>query len=358
MIILQRKLGLDALRVITMLMIVALHYFFHGGMLNIIAIKNLSNVITWGLEAAFIVAVNCYVFISSYFLVKSQFKIKKIIKLVVEVLFYSILIYIIFVLTGKKELTIDNIITNFLPILNKKYWFITVYLAMYVLSPFLNRLIYNMDKNTHKNLIIILICIFSIWPSVMPFADTFDKTNGYSLYWFIVIYFIGAYVRIYKDEKENKKYKYLSCYILIAAIMFVSKFILYYLYSRYKILKVDYSWTFYKYNSITVLASSFCLFMFFKNLNIRNKIISKIILITSPLTFGVYLIHDNPYVREILYTKILHTNNYFSSNKYLIVALLSIITVFTICSIIDYLRMMLFKLVVRVNINLNNKNNT
>lgn len=38
----------------------------------------------------------------------------------------------------------------------------------------------------------------------MLFVDTFDKTNDYSLYCFVVIYFIGAYVRIYKEENQKR----------------------------------------------------------------------------------------------------------------------------------------------------------
>lgn len=138
--------------------------------------------------------------------------------------------------------------------------------------------------------------------------------------------------------------------------MFVSKFILYYLYAKYRLLKIDYSWLFYRYNSITVLASSFCLFMFFLNLDINNKFVSKIILFLSPLTFGVYLIYDNLYVREVLYTNILHTRNYLNSNKYFAVAMISILAVFIVCCIIIYyIRFLLFKLIIILCDKLSNK---
>ena len=80
------------------------------------------------------------------------------------------------------------------------------------------------------------------------------------------------------------------------------------------------------------------------------------LLFLSNLTFGVYLIHDNSYVREVLYTNILHTRNYFNSNKYFAVAMISILAVFIVCCIIDYIRFLLFKLIIILCDKLSNKN--
>lgn len=73
----NRNIGLDALRIISMMMVLALHYLGKGGLLE----RNTSeiyNVIYLLLEALSIVAVNCFVLISGYFLCKSEFKLKKI----------------------------------------------------------------------------------------------------------------------------------------------------------------------------------------------------------------------------------------------------------------------------------------
>lgn len=46
------------------------------------------------------VGVNCYVLISGYFLVKSEFKLHKVVKICFQKLFYSIGIYVILTCVG------------------------------------------------------------------------------------------------------------------------------------------------------------------------------------------------------------------------------------------------------------------
>lgn len=348
MIAKNRNISIDLLRILSMIMIVSLHYFGKGGMLNITNIRHTSNVFAWTCEALFIVAVNCYVLISSYFLVKSEFNLKKFFKLAFEVIFYALFIYLFFVVFRYKDFTFDSFIDNIFPVLTKQYWFITVYLAMYLLSPYLNILINNLSQENHKKLIIILVLIFSIWFSIMPFAENLDKTNGYSIVWFITIYLIGGYIRLYKNKEESTNYRYLFAYFFITFVVVFSKFILYYLFKKQILLK-DYSFTYYNYNSITILLSSICLFLFFKSLNLNNicNIFKKTILIFSPLTFGVYLIHEHPFIREILYTKILHCQDFLYSRKYIFVAIISIFSVYIICSLIDFSRSLIFEFVIR-----------
>ena len=60
--------GIELLRIIAMMMVVGLHYLNFGGILWSEAVMNRR--IAWGIEAFLFVAVNCYVLISGYFLVK------------------------------------------------------------------------------------------------------------------------------------------------------------------------------------------------------------------------------------------------------------------------------------------------
>ena len=213
----KRIIGLDLLRIISMVMIVALHFYGNSGMLKICDIKSIPNVCTWLFEAAFVIAVNVYVLISSYFLINSDFKIKKLVKLFIETLFYSVLIFMIFVIIGKEEINLKSLVSNFFPIITKKYWFITVYLAMYIISPLLNIVIKNITQKNYKIMIIILYIICFI----------LDESRGYSLYWFIVLYFVGAYIRLYKNDIKFNKIKCIGIYFLITIIVTISKFLIY-----------------------------------------------------------------------------------------------------------------------------------
>lgn len=62
--------GIELLRIVAMMMVVGLHYLNFGGILWSEAVMNRR--IAWGIEAFLFVAVNCYVLISGYFLVKAK----------------------------------------------------------------------------------------------------------------------------------------------------------------------------------------------------------------------------------------------------------------------------------------------
>lgn len=85
----ERNSSFELLRIISMFLIVMHHYSVHGGF---------DFMIPFSMKLYFVqclvmggkLGVNLFVLISGYFLCKSDFKWKRIIKLEVEVIFYSI----------------------------------------------------------------------------------------------------------------------------------------------------------------------------------------------------------------------------------------------------------------------------
>ena len=75
----KRAIGIDALRCISMFMIITLHYLANGGALYNTQLFSINYYTAWLLEAFCYVAVNCYVLISAYFLINAEFDLKKII---------------------------------------------------------------------------------------------------------------------------------------------------------------------------------------------------------------------------------------------------------------------------------------
>ena len=246
----KRETNLDLLRILSMLMILTLHILSKGGLLNTENTTDIQYYIYWLLECLSIVAVNCYVLISGYFLIKSQFKLKKFLTLWAEVLFYSVLMYIITIIFENKTFAIKDCLKSFLPVLTKQYWFVNCYLVMYLLSPFINKFINSLDKQEFKKILIILIIIFSVM-TVLPSDMSLDSTGGYGIIWFICLYLTGAYIRLYFREKEVKNKKYLFIYIFTAIILYIGINLLKYI-SLNKGLN-DYSLKLLCYNNIIVL---------------------------------------------------------------------------------------------------------
>ncbi|MGE5401320.1 MAG: acyltransferase [Bacteroidota bacterium] len=330
-----RDANIELLRIIAMLMIVALHYLAHGEGLVGNQPFSFNWTFAWALEAVCIVAVNCYVLISGYFLVTSQFKIKKLIRLWIQVLFYSITIYLVLIALGLEPFTIKHLAMACVPVLTNQYWFVTVYLALYIVSPFLNILIHALSRKQFQNLLIILFTVLSLWPTVLPFGFSLDKTNGLSIIQFIFLYFIASYIRLYWNHNIRSGY-YLGTYILLTVIIAASKFILTLLGFR------ALSGMFFEFNSVTVILSSVMLFMYFRNVSIKSTVMKKIFCSVSALTFGVYLIHEDIFLRGILYKNVLHTDLYINTSNFIPVSIITITGIFTLCICIDYTRRQLF----------------
>lgn len=164
-------IGIEALHIITMIMIVGLHYLNFGGILWQDAIWNRR--IAWCIEAFCFVSVNCYVLISGYFLINSHsFHWSKVWKLWSIVAFYSLIFYIIFVSTSG-HWSLYKTINFLLPVRYSIYWFITAYIGMYLLSPYLAKLAQNLNEKEYTSFICLLTGMFVLYSFLRPEADPF-----------------------------------------------------------------------------------------------------------------------------------------------------------------------------------------
>lgn len=170
----QRFSNLELLRIISMLMIIMLHLLNFWGLLNTYNTFSWKSVFVWTMESLSFVAVNCYVIISGYFLVESKFKFKKIFSIWTEVLFYSVIIYFGLLCTHQIEFRYRHLLHNMLPVIFGNYWFVTVYLMLYILSPFLNKLVNSLNKKQYTYLLLIILVFFSILPTFIPSNNTIN----------------------------------------------------------------------------------------------------------------------------------------------------------------------------------------
>lgn len=340
----KRNTSLDFLRIVSMIMVLLLHYIGKGSLLDKNNVDEIMYVIYYIIEALSIVAVNCYILISGYFLVKSEFKVKKLLKIWVEVVFYSISIYIILIILNIEEFNIIKVIKSCFPVITNQYWFVTSYIALYVLSPFINKLIYALDKKEYKTLLIILFIMFSVF-SILPSEMSLDKTGGYGIIWFVCLYLIAAYIRLYINDEFLKKHrnKFIVMYLLTGLITTIGILLIKNIVTKFGI--KDISFKLLAYNVPNVLIASICLFLYFKTIKIKNKYLNKLILQIAPLTFAVYVIHEQPILRKILYTDILHTEICYNNPYGILIVLSSIIVIFSICTLIEYIRVNILKLI-------------
>lgn len=350
----NRVIGLDALKVISMLMIVILHYFSFEYM-NAIQEFSIQWYIAWGIKELCLVAVNCYVLITGYFLVKSKFKIKKIIALLGQVLFYSISITLCIYLFSDNKISLRNLAYTLLPIYTNRYWFINSYLALYLLFPVLNIVINHITQKQYKYLLVILILVFCVRQSITVVGDwTLDSTAGFGIMWFICLYLIAGYIRLYAKD-INKKLKYVMIYFGTCVAILIFRTLIVYVCNMINYAnKEEIVGMWHCYNSLPALIASVALFLLFKNMTIKNRTISKWIVGASTSTFAVYLIHQQVVFIPILWNNLCHKLDYISSPYWILHMIICVVAIFTVCVIIDKIRkylvakLMKYKIVLKV----------
>ncbi len=316
--------SIELLRIISMFLIILSHYSVHGGIkietLNFGFNKLILQNVTLGN-----LGVDIFILISGYLIVKSKFNAKKVIKLIFQVMFYSILFYIIFIIVGFQKISIIQTIKSMFPTIFKMYWFFTAYIILYILSPYINIFLNQISKRTHQVFIVTMIVIWSIIP-------TFTNSDMYGnvLCQFIMMYTIGAYIRLYNDDilKINKKILIILSILCISLLIF-STIILDF------INKDTSTIYFYSRTSILIIVLAINIFIMFLKLNIPyNNFINML----GSCTFGIYLIHDNTYVRNFLWIQFFKNINYSNSNWLIMHMIISVIMVYVICFIIEYTR--------------------
>lgn len=322
----ERNINIEILRIILMVMILILHFFYHGNILNEMSREiNLLNISIISIEVLCIVAVNVFILISGYFLCKSKFDINKIIKLYGEIFVYSIIIGLILLLINNIELNIKNLLYIFFPFITQRYWFFNAYILLLLLFPFLNVLINNISKEKFKLLLILLFLINSILPIGIKNSVSLNSAN--SLFWFLNLYLMGGYIRI---NNINLKKKYFLCSYIIFNIFFIIVSTTVYIIGGVSRLMYVL-----KYNLPFTYISSILLFMIVLNTNFKlsNKL-KKIIMFFSKSTFAVYIIHENPFIRNLLWNELLNTSKYYFKYGY-IYMIAVVLMIYIFCTLID-----------------------
>lgn len=342
----KRMANMELLRIIAMLMVITLHYLDKGLLLpNRLDGFTVDGGFAWILQSLSIVAVNVYVLITGYFLVESKFYCKKLIKIILQVLFYSFLIPLCMIGVGLlqiEDITINQWIQYSLPLLSKHYWFATAYVILYIFSPILNRAIKSMNEKQHKITIVILTLVFVIPKSIIPIELAMDE-KGHDVLWFICLYFIAAYIRLYGlSYFKNFKKSFITYIFLISAIFILS--LLTSIFVEMTGLFGGFIERPYDYNHLFGLLGGISLFYSFLSIDIKKEKITSVICKVAPYTFGVYLLHEHIEIR-FLWTSWVDLGLGTSGLAFLIEYLVAVIVVFGLGVSVDFIRSLLFKLI-------------
>ena len=327
-----RNSSFELLRIISMFCIVSFHFATHGEFdfdTNTVTIPRL-----WWyfLKMGGKFGVNVFVLVSGYFLITAKgelLNLKRILKFWGQVFFYSVLVYFVFGMLGIIEFSSKPITNIVFPITFRLWWFASTYFVLYLLHPFINRLLTKLDKKEFQSLFVLLMIIWCVIPTLS--RETFQSNN---LLWFVTLYCVAAYIRLYGLNPKLKP-KYCICFWLLTSLLRYLSSVLYILTRTGQSFVKNDALRHYCTQSILTFLSSLFFFMMFMNLKIGYH---KWINLIASATFGVYLIHDNPIVRPFLWQAVFKNASYQESVLIVPYSIGVACLVYVVCTMIDLLR--------------------
>jgi surface polysaccharide O-acyltransferase-like enzyme len=277
------------------------------------------------------IAVNLYVLVSGYFLVNARFKVSRIIRTWVSALFYSVIITTMFLLLSLEPWSIVTFGKSFFPLSTDAYWFVSQYIGLLILSPFLAMLVRQLSYRQYVALLIGMgLMVLSVIPD-FPLGKRFSISHGNSVWSFVYLFFIAGFIRLHL--KRIPMGKLVVTVLGLALLTMVSEMVL-------GIHNGVGHLLWFNYNGI-LLFLSVAVFVFIRQQQIPETGIWSLMVKVAPYTFGVYLIHDHLLMRDWIW-KTLSMTSYANQWIYALAVMVVCVLIFAICILIDTVRKRLF----------------
>ena len=334
----NRNSRIDILRLVSMYMIVTCHFIYHG-------IRNVTEGDTFpdlGFSASLTgginfflcqllgyltnIGPNLFILITGYFLIKPRklrYAAQKALHLWLVIVFYGLTsLLVASLLTNGKAFSYQELLDSILPIWSRQYWFMSMYIPLLLLSPFLATGASALEKRDYQWLLLVLLILnFAI--SGIGYGAIF--LGPVPLPFYIFVFLIGGYFRLYGCQTRFFKYGiyiYFFGYLALAAAATVAQ------------LHYTPAGTF---PHIT-LFMSVLFFAWTISLPQKETRLGQWAINMSPYILGVYLIHDNPLIRPLLWNNLIHPKEYIQQPFLIPYCLVISIVVFAVCIGIEWLR--------------------
>ena len=323
----ERQSNFELLRIISMALIVIHHFAYHGKV-DLQAEVTQTSLALQFLAIGGTVGVNVFIMIGSYFLIGKDFHWRRVLKIVFDVILYSYLIMLVYAILKPDYLHGQNLFQMLMPFPGT-YWFAGFYVLLILFTPGLNLMINYLSKGQLKMVLLLISVFLIVGPSLMLYDLSLEFKRLFS---FIFMYLVTAYIKLYLPDRVNNKTTgrrlTLATYLILLALMSLIFFT-----------KIEFDSgaatdVLLSQNKIFIVAMSIGLFLWFKNMDMP---VLKWVNALAGSTFGVYLIHDQPLLRNTIWR--VFANDALDNNLALafLRGLVEGLLVFTICLIVSYL---------------------
>lgn len=188
-----------------------------------------------------------------------------------------------------------DLVKSFLPVSSNPYWFITVYFQLFFLAPFITKMLEELTDRQYTQLLIVLFVFVCCFGFLWKDSVTVDGKNIIN---FIFIYLLGNGIRRAERNKPSSFLISRKWALLIISFLVLCLVGFYFLPDRYNLFIHAVVFA-YKYNSPFLILLSISLFNVFRTFSFDSRFVNY--MATSSLS--IYLIHEHPLMREIIYVR-------------------------------------------------------
>lgn len=337
-----RNYGIDGLRIVSMLFVLTLHILGLSLILFYAKPFSAAYFVEWTMEIAAYCAINCFGLISGYVGVRSRFRYTNLVLLWLQVALYNVVLTAAFYVVMPGSVSRKQLLLAFFPVYQKHFWYFSAYFGMYFLLPLMNRAVLALNRIQAKVLCVSIVVVFSLLFPLMR-MDPFALGYGFTLFWLVLLYLLGACIREFDFMAAIRPWKLLMGYLLCVLLTLGWKIMI--AANVVPILGKYFSEGFLiSYTSPTILVSGICLLMVFARWKKIPAWMVNVIKVASSVTFGVYILHLQENVFQLLFKSGGFTPFVKLPAPLIAVAvLLSAVAIFAILGVVDLLRAWVFR---------------
>ncbi len=354
----ERDSGMETLRLLAMALVILVHAFSYGNFFTAAsAVGGHVRASAVLVKLATRAAVDLFVLISGYFMIRAPFELKKLYRragsIYLTILFYSVVLTAVFLCLGRETLIYEGaqmapgkaVLRALFPVSSQQWYFLTDYLLLCLLAPFANLAVQKLTQKQYAVLLAVLLWIFCGWMTltrVEPFRGWFvlygydGLVSGKNVIWFLVLYLLGGYVSLFGKERKRPN----PAFLLLALAALLANF---YLYTR---LPKSFGWrdTATKYTNVFVLLFAVAVLLFFKDLHFHCRPLNR----CASLTLGIYAIHEFCFVRHQIWSRLdFRAMDCTSILKNAGRLALIVLGIMLVCGAAEFLRQELFRLLAK-----------
>lgn len=297
----KRNINIDIIKVVSLLLVIGVHFFLYTGYYSIN--YSITNSIFIVLRNICMACVPLFIIVTGYLNRNKVWSKKYYLNIGRVYLLYSLAMFILTLVDNKYVINTTLFKTALINILNYKYygWYITMYVGLMLLAPIINLAFKNIDESMRKYAVINIILAISI---PVTLVDLFSNVrysilahilpNWWYYTWPLMYYIIGVAFAYNKNAIKDffKKTRLLFLLTLIISTL------LYYV--------LNIHWEFRAHVNIFIVIITTCIFSWLLNLdiNVNSKLRTAIIFVSNNtlLAYLLSYIVDNityPFVNQI-----------------------------------------------------------